>query len=127
LLLCGIFFLLPFKPPILDRREKGKGGKVSFRLILLIKGVEFLGTSLIITIRLSNFFFFFAHDYLTNYYQQQSTNSQHPPCLTSHLWEHLYSLSKLPRVPNIIQSQKLSAAGKIMPVLEHEANHSQLL
>ena len=31
------------------------------------------------------------------------------------------------RIPNIQQSQKPSAAGKITPLLEHEANHSQLL
>jgi hypothetical protein len=36
-------------------------------------------------------------------------------------------LWKFPRIPNVIQLQKLSAAGKTMLLLEHEANHSQLL
>ena len=37
---------------------------------------------------------------------------------------HLYTLWKVPRIPNIIQSQKPSSADKIMPLLENKANYS---
>lgn len=40
---------------------------------------------------------------------------------------HLYTLRKVPRIPNVTQSQKLSAAGKTRLLLEHEANHDQLI
>jgi hypothetical protein len=44
----------------------------------------------------------------------------------SGLW-NFYTLSRVPRIPNIIHLYKLSAASKVMPLLEHKANHSQPL
>jgi hypothetical protein len=86
-----VFFLHPFKPLILDKREKKievwglmlSLDDYSLGYFLLTGGVEFLGASLIFTIRISIFFFllfpFFAHNYLTNC-------NQHPPP------QHLYIL-----------------------------------
>ena len=36
-------------------------------------------------------------------------------------------LSRVPRIPNFIHLQILSAAGKFMPLPEHEANHTLML
>jgi hypothetical protein len=84
-------------------------------------GVDLLGTALIFTVRISNFFFFLLCTCcLTNYNQQNPTNSPHR---LLGRW-HLYSLGKVPRIPNITQSQKLSAAGTITPLLKHEVNQS---
>jgi hypothetical protein len=37
------------------------------------------------------------------------------------LW-YFYTLSRVPRISNITNLQKLSAAGEMTPLLEHEAN-----
>jgi hypothetical protein len=62
---------------MLDRRERkrveGKGMALSLNYFLLIRGVEFFGTSLIFAARISNFF---AQDYLTN------PTNQPPPTTT---------------------------------------------
>jgi hypothetical protein len=47
--------------------------------------------------------------------------------VSSLLLRGLSDTGKVPRIPNIIQSQKLPAAVKTTPLLEHETNHSQLL
>lgn len=68
LLPCGFLFLtplfLPFNPLTLDRQRnstvKAKG-EVVFRILLLIKGIEFLGASLVFTVQMSNSFFFLLH------------------------------------------------------------------
>jgi hypothetical protein len=64
-------FLPPFStlsrnPLTLDKREKRIEGKTMLLLnyFLLIRGFQFLGASLIFTVRISNFFF--VQDYSTN-------------------------------------------------------------
>jgi hypothetical protein len=50
-----------FNPLTICRREKrieGKEATISLEYFLLIRGIEFLGTSLIFAVRISNFFFF---------------------------------------------------------------------
>lgn len=110
MLVCGIFFhpspLLffnPFKPLTLDRRGKqGCGGKGAMSLLdyfLLIRGVEVLGASLIIAVRISNCFWFLCTDYITNGDQEQpATHHQQPRVLGP---QHLYTLWKVPRIPNV--------------------------
>ena len=69
----------------------------------------------------SNFFPFVSSLSTTiNKLQPISMNDQQPPL------SHIAS-EKDPSVPNVTQSQKLSAVGKTTPLLEQEANHSQLL
>ena len=58
--------LHPFNTLTLGRRGKrtgGKGGDVTLNYFLLIRGIEFLGATLIFAVRISDFFF--EHNYLT--------------------------------------------------------------
>lgn len=91
---------------------------------LLIRGIEFLRASLIFTGRIYNCFF--VHNYLTNLNQQWPTTTNKQSTLPLRALAFIYHL-KFSRIPNATQPQKLSAAGKIMPLLEHKASHSQLL
>jgi hypothetical protein len=50
---------------------------------LMIRGIDFLGASLIFVIRISNFFFF-VHNDLTNYKQQQPMAPNQQP-ISQHL------------------------------------------
>lgn len=65
----------------------------------------------------------------TNQPEPITINNQRPPTATTTnllcpfaSW-HLYSLRKVPRIPNIT----LSAAGKIPSLLEHDRSHTELL
>jgi hypothetical protein len=84
------------------REGKGREGKtrqdIIVRLILLIKDIEFLGASLIFTIRISNFcLFFLLCALLLNKPQPTAANSNHPTGNNQQpifpLWsQHLYTL-----------------------------------
>ena len=65
--------------------------------------------------------FFFAHNYLTNCDQQRPT--QTPLGAIGFVYPLTNKCPEFQRS----QSQRLSVAGKTTPLLEHEANHSQLL
>ena len=98
---------------------------------LQIKGVEYLGENLIFILRISIFdSFFFSQDYLTNHDQQQPNSNQQLTNNPHSLSPSVYILSeKFPEFQITYNHswQKLSEAGKIMPLPEHEANNSQLL
>jgi hypothetical protein len=125
-----VLFLPPFSIPLLplyqpltlDRREgrvEGKGDDY----FLLIRGIEFPGPTLIFVVRISNFFFVSLH--MTTWQTQPTTNRPPSPfCWGPSIY---ISSEKFPTIPKVTQLQKLSAAGKTMPLLEHEANHRQLL
>ena len=114
---------------VLNKVRGQKGGDVITRSLPVIRVIEYLGKSLI-----SNFFFFLfllcaqllnklQPTINTNQptTQQQQLNNKNPPCLwgpSIYKWSPEFSVT---------QSQKLSAAGKTMPLLEHEGNHSQLM
>jgi len=68
---------------------------------------------LIFIVRMFNFFF--GRDYLTNYNQQEPTSGA---------LAFICSL-KISSIPNVTHVQNLSPAGKITPLPEYEANHSQ--
>lgn len=69
----------------------------------------------------------FAHDCLRNQDQQQPTTAKGPqqPILPLGTLAFLYCLRNSPQNSKD-HTEKLSAAGKIRPLLEHEANRSQL-
>ena len=73
--------------------KQGCGGKGAMSLLdyfLLIRGVEVLGASLIIAVRISNCFWFLCTDYITNGDQEQpATHHQQPRVLGP---QHLYTL-----------------------------------
>jgi hypothetical protein len=76
---------------------------------------------LIFTVWIANFFSSFCF-VLHMTPEHTVTNSYNQPT-TLHLsgpW-HLSTLWKVPRIPNVTWSQKLSAAGKITSLLEHKA------
>ena len=99
-----------------------KGAMLDY--FLLIRCIEFLGPSLVFPTRISNFLSFLLRVWLLyKLNQQQLTNNS---CSLSEPW-HVYNLWKVPRIPNITQLQKLSAAGKIMLLREPKTNHSKLL
>lgn len=136
LVFCGFFFLQPFSTPsppfqplILPRREKRievKGSGVIIRLLPADYGYRFLGTSLIFTVRISNFFLlwlFLPYTWLLK--KLQTLTNKQQPALP--LW-HLYTLLKSP------QNSKCHACSaeticslQNHTLLEHEANHSQRL
>ena len=89
---------------------------------LLIRGGKFLGASLIFASRIPISSHFFVHNNLI--YGSQKQEEQLQPSLGSTcVYITFQESSKF----QMFHLQKLSAAGKIMPLLEHEANHSQLL
>jgi hypothetical protein len=102
---------------------------VTFSLdyILLIRSIKFLGASLIFTIRTSNFFFLFL--FLLS---AQLLNKQGPTTTNQQLTLPLGDLALiylLKKQQQNIQNSKHHAiekfaASKIMPLLEHKANHS---
>lgn len=65
---------------------------------------------------ISSYYFYFALDYLKDHDQQQSTTLLRTIAIIQPL--------KYPQNSTHHKSHKLSADGKIMPVLESEANHS---
>lgn len=81
-LVCGFFFLLPFQPLTLDRREKRvgkwKGVTLSLGYFLMIRSILFLWASFTFTIRMSNFSLFLLCTQLLNKLWPPTTNQQHP-------------------------------------------------
>ena len=65
---------------------------------------------------ISSYYFYFAPDYLKDHDQQQSTTLLRTIAIIQPL--------KCPQNSTHHKSHKLFVAGKIMPVLESEANHS---
>jgi hypothetical protein len=106
---------------------EGKRGDIIVRL--LPRGVEFLGASLIFNVRISNFFllFPFAQDYLTNCNQQQSTAMNQQPTLPLGTLAFIYPLKSSQNSRCHTITETILSWQKIIPLLEHEANHSQLL
>jgi hypothetical protein len=92
--------------------------KLLLAYFLLFRVIEFLGESLIFEVRMSNFFLLFLFTQLFNKLWPTTTNNNKQT--TSN------STTKVLRITNVIRDQKLSAAGKITPLLEHEGNQSQL-
>ena len=90
---------------------------------LQIKGVEYLGENLIFILRISIFdSFFFSQDYLTNHDQRQPNSNQQLTNNPHSLSPSVYILSeKFPEFQITYNHswQKLSEAGKIMPLPEH--------
>ena len=95
---------------------------------LLIRKVEFLGTSAGFTVRKSRISsFFYAYHYLTNPKHQHSVASNKgQPTMPLKALALIY-LPKSPQNAKCSKTEKLSAAGNITPLVEDEANHSLLL
>ena len=107
-------FLPP--PPTLAKRKtriEGKGVLISLEYFLLIKGIKFLGTILILIVRI-----------YPNSNPATSTSSRGNSSRES--ISHLSQSSGSLKSP---QNSKytLSSLGKIMRLPDHETNHSQLL
>ena len=100
---------------------------LSLDYFLLIRSIKFLRGSLIFTVWIANFFSSFCF-VLHMTPEHTVTNSYNQPT-TLHLsgpW-HLSTLWKVPIIPNITQTQTLSAAWSILSLLELKANHRLLL
>lgn len=79
-----------------------------------------------------SFFNFLSVHYCLTKCNQQPSNTHPPQQPTNYLPPlfgpyHSHNLWNVLRIPNVTQSQKLSASGKIVPLLEHKTNHSQRL
>lgn len=85
---------------------------LSLDCFLLMRGIEFLGASLIFSSRIASFLLFLPTLLLN---QQQPTNNL--PLEALAFIDPLES----PQDPNVTQSQKPSAAGRITPLVELEA------
>ena len=95
-----------------------KGTILSLDYFLIIWSMSSLGQrwSFFSGYIISSWCFYFAPDYLKGYVQKQSTT----PLRTIAIIQPL----KCPQNSTHHKSHKLFVAGKIMPVLESEANHS---
>lgn len=130
LLPCGFLFLtplfLPFNPLTLDRQINSTvktKGEVVFRILLLIKGIEFLGASLVFNVQmLIPSFFSFAQGYLTKLDPQQPiTKNQYPITRPASQGPSLYipsEKSQNSQRHTIIET----VCNKIMTLREHKAN-----
>jgi hypothetical protein len=125
----GSFFPNPFKPLTLGRRGKRIGGKeVTLDFFLLIRGIKFFGASLIVTLRISNFFFLLPFQTcLLDKLQPTAISGIQPP--NSHLAATI-AIGALAFIKPLKKSPEFQmphiAAGKTMSLIEHEANHGQL-
>lgn len=102
---------------------------LSLEYFLLIAVVKFFVASLFFAIRICNFFLwwlFLLWEKLLNKPWLTTTKTIQQPITPLKALAYICSW-KVPRIPTFTQSQELSAASKITPLLEHEANHSQLL
>lgn len=91
----------------------GKGTTLPLDHFLLIRGVELFCSSLIFAVEISHFFLFLPCVQLLNKLQLIGTNNP--------------TLGAVAFIYPLESPQKLSVALKIMPLPEHEANHSDML
>ena len=95
-----------------------KGGNIIIRLFLVDLGNDLMRQrwTFLSGYIISSYYFYFTPDYLKDHDQQQSTTLLRTIAIIQPL--------KCPQNSTHHKSHKLFVAGKIMPVLECESNHS---
>jgi hypothetical protein len=114
--------LIPSNPTLVEEKEdyKGKGAWISLDYFLLIRSVEFLGTSPVFVIRISNFFFSSLCLWPLDKPQQQEPAAGRAAASPA-------SYSSDESVPRIPSANCLQVAESCPSLPQRETNYSELL